>query len=109
MSFLRQSNRISQRCLLIADDLTGGADSGAQFAKRGLSTLLISVKERAQIDFSKYGSLDVLVINTDSRRLTPDKASNLVSSLCRVYDINLFPVIYKKIDSNSQGKCWIRD
>jgi uncharacterized protein YgbK (DUF1537 family) len=103
MSFLRQSNRISQRCLLIADDLTGGADSGAQFAKRGLSTLLISVKEGAQIDFSKYASNDVLVINTDSRRLTPDKASDLVSSLCREYDRNLFPVIYKKIDSTLRG------
>jgi uncharacterized protein YgbK (DUF1537 family) len=103
MSFLRQSNRISQRCLLIADDLTGGADSGAQFAKRGFSTLLISVKEGAQIDFSKYTSSDVLVINTDSRRLTPDKASDLVSSLCRGYDRNLFPVIYKKIDSTLRG------
>jgi uncharacterized protein YgbK (DUF1537 family) len=44
-----------------------------------------------------------LVINTDSRRLTPDKASNLVSSLCREYDRNLFPVIYKKIDSTLRG------
>ncbi len=30
-----------QHCLLIADDLTGGADAGAQFAKRGLKTLLV--------------------------------------------------------------------
>jgi uncharacterized protein YgbK (DUF1537 family) len=103
MSFLRQANRIFQRCLLIADDLTGGADSGAQFAKRGLSTLLISVKEGTQIDFIKYASTDVLVINTDSRRLTPEKASTLVSSLCRKYDRNLFPVIYKKIDSTFRG------
>jgi uncharacterized protein YgbK (DUF1537 family) len=103
MSFLRQSNRISQRCLLIADDLTGGADAGAQFAKRGLSTLLISVKGGAQIDFTKYASKDVLVVNTDSRGLTPDKASSLVSSLCREYDRNLFPIIYKKIDSTLRG------
>jgi uncharacterized protein YgbK (DUF1537 family) len=94
---------MSQRCLLIADDLTGGADAGAQFAKRGLSTLLISVKVGAQIDFTKYGSTDVLVIDTDSRKLTPDKASHLVSSLCREYDRNLFPVIYKKIDSTLRG------
>jgi uncharacterized protein YgbK (DUF1537 family) len=94
---------MNQRCLLIADDLTGGADAGAQFAKRGLRTLLISAKEGAQIDFLKYGSADVLVINTDSRRLTPDRASHLVSSLCREYDRNLFPVIYKKIDSTLRG------
>ncbi len=94
---------MSQRCLLISDDLTGGADAGAQFAKRGLSTLLISVKQGTQVDFNKYISKDVLVINTDSRGLTPDKASNLVSSLCRGYDRNLFPIIYKKIDSTLRG------
>jgi len=94
---------MSQRCLLISDDLTGGADAGAQFAKRGLSTLLISVKGGAQTDFAKYASTDVLVVNTDSRRLTPDKASKLVSSLCREYDRTLFPIIYKKIDSTLRG------
>jgi uncharacterized protein YgbK (DUF1537 family) len=34
-----------QRCLLISDDLTGGADTGAQFAKNGLSTLLICLQD----------------------------------------------------------------
>ena len=33
-----------QRCLLIADDLTGGADAGAQFAKKGLRTLMLTLK-----------------------------------------------------------------
>jgi len=92
-----------QRCLLISDDLTGGADAGAQFAKRGLSTLLISFREGTDIDFHKYVSKDVLVINTDSRGLNPDKASRLVSSLCRKYDRNLFALIYKKIDSTLRG------
>jgi uncharacterized protein YgbK (DUF1537 family) len=92
-----------QRCLLISDDLTGGADAGAQFAKRGLSTFLISFREGTDIDFHKYASKDVLVINTDSRGLNPDKASRLVSSLCRKYDRNLFTLIYKKIDSTLRG------
>jgi uncharacterized protein YgbK (DUF1537 family) len=94
---------MNQRCLLISDDLTGGADAGAQFAKRGLSTLLISFREGSEIDFHRYVSKDVLVINTDSRGLNPDKASKLVSSLCRKYDRNFFPVIYKKIDSTLRG------
>jgi len=91
------------RCLLIADDLTGGADTGAQFAERGLSTLLISLKESHNIDFSQYRERDVLVINTDSRGLTPDEAQSLVSSLLRNYDKGLFPIIYKKIDSTLRG------
>ncbi len=91
------------RCLLIADDLTGGADTGAQFAERGLSTLLIPLKEGHTIDFSQYPERDVLVINTDSRGLTPDEAHGLVSSLLRNYDKALFPLIYKKIDSTLRG------
>lgn len=94
---------MSQRCLLIADDLTGGADAGAQFAKRGLRTVLISLKQGTQIDLTQYVSKDVLVVNTDSRGLPPDKAIRLVSSLCKEYDRNLFPIVYKKIDSTLRG------
>jgi len=91
------------RCLLIADDLTGGADTGAQFAKRGFSTLLISFKEGLNIDFSQFRERDVLVVNTDSRGSSPDKAFSLVSSLLKNYDEELFPIIYKKIDSTLRG------
>lgn len=94
---------MSQRCLLIADDLTGGADAGAQFAKRGLATLLISLKSNEGIDFSKHTLQDVLVINTDSRGLSPEKAFLKVSNLLNRFDQKLFPIIYKKIDSTLRG------
>ncbi|MBM4323440.1 MAG: hypothetical protein FJ115_07780 [Deltaproteobacteria bacterium] len=94
---------MNQRCLLIADDLTGGADAGAQFAKRGLTTLLIFGKDNARVDFSKYSQPDVLVINTDSRGLSPEKASSLISNLFKNYDKELFSIIYKKIDSTLRG------
>jgi len=94
---------MSQRCLLIADDLTGGADAGAQFAKRGLRTLLISVRDNPLIDFSEYINREVLVVNTDSRGLSPEKAFSLVSSLIKGYNKELFPVVYKKIDSTLRG------
>ena len=92
-----------QRCLIIADDLTGGADTGAQFAKRGLSTLLISLTGRRRIDFTKYLKRDVLVINTISRGLSPDKAFDVVSGSLKKYEERDFPVIYKKIDSTLRG------
>jgi len=92
-----------QRCLLIADDLTGGADAGAQFAKRGLRTLLLSIKTDIQIDLSKYDQQDVLVVNTDSRGLNPEKAHILISNLLKNYREVLFPIIYKKIDSTLRG------
>jgi uncharacterized protein YgbK (DUF1537 family) len=94
---------MSQRCLLIADDLTGGADAGAQFAKRGLRTLLISLLDDAKIDFSRHIHQDVLVINTDSRGLSPEKAFLKISNLLKQFDQKLFPIIYKKIDSTLRG------
>jgi uncharacterized protein YgbK (DUF1537 family) len=94
---------MNRRCLLIADDLTGGADAGAQFAKRGLRTLLISLFDDAKIDFSKHIHQDVLVINTDSRGLSPEKAFLKVSNLLKRFDQKLFPIIYKKIDSTLRG------
>jgi uncharacterized protein YgbK (DUF1537 family) len=94
---------MSQRCLLIADDLTGGADAGAQFAKRGLRTLLISLLDDVKVDFSKHRHQDVLVINTDSRGLSPEKAFLKVSNLLKRFDQKLFPIIYKKIDSTLRG------
>jgi uncharacterized protein YgbK (DUF1537 family) len=84
-----------QRCLVIADDLTGAADAGAQFAKRGLDTRLISCKDRSKIDFSRYIHQDVLVVNTDSRGLSPDEASSLISDVLKNYKKDLFPILYK--------------
>jgi uncharacterized protein YgbK (DUF1537 family) len=94
---------MSQRCLLIADDLTGGADAGAQFAKWGLNTLLISWNENTKFDLSRYIHQDVLVVNTNSRGLSPDKASSLISNLLKNYEKDLFPLLYKKIDSTLRG------
>ena len=95
--------RMMQRCLLIADDLTGGADAGAQFAKRGFTTLLISLKTGARVDLSKFTQQGVLVVNTDSRELSPERAYSVISNLLKDYQEALFPIIYKKIDSTLRG------
>ncbi len=94
---------MAQRCLLIADDLTGGADAGAQFAKKGLRTHLVSLREDGKADFPTHTNQDVLVINTDSRGLSPEKAFLKVSHLFESFDQRLFPIIYKKIDSTLRG------
>ncbi len=94
---------MKQRCLIIADDLTGGADTGAQFAKNGLSTFLITSDESYPIDFSKYSHHNTLVINTDSRGLNPGAAFLSVSNLLKGFNPDLFPLIYKKVDSTLRG------
>jgi uncharacterized protein YgbK (DUF1537 family) len=93
---------LTQRCLIIADDLTGGADAGAQFARKGLNTLLI-LTHGSKVDFSKYPDREVLVISTHSRGLPPEEAFRRVSLLLEGYSKKFFPIVYKKIDSTLRG------
>lgn len=92
-----------QRCLLIADDLTGGADAGVQFAKKGLNTFLISLIHPPAADFSKFPVKDVLVISTNSRGARPEDAFRIVCDLLESYNRESFPILYKKIDSTLRG------
>jgi len=94
-----------QRCLLIADDLTGGADAGVQFVKRGLKTLLIPFRGDRPVPFMAHPA-DVLVINTITRGLPPAEAFDILSvlsGLLKSFDPKRFPILYKKIDSTLRG------
>jgi len=94
-----------RRCLIIADDLTGGADTGVQFAKRGLKTLLVSFGADEFAPFADHATqeLDVLVVNTISRGLSPVKAAETISKLLKSFAPGEFPILYKKIDSTLRG------
>ena len=94
-----------QHCLLIADDLTGGADAGVQFVKRGLKTLLIPFRGDRPVPFMAHPA-DVLVINTITRGLPPAEAFDILSvlsGLLKSFDPKRFPILYKKIDSTLRG------
>jgi len=92
-----------QHCLLIADDLTGGADAGVQFAKRGLKTLLVPFRGEGSRPLATRPAQDVLVINTITRGLPPTEAFDILSGLLKIFDPKRFPVLYKKIDSTLRG------
>ena len=94
--------REGQRCLLIADDLTGGADAGVQFAKRGLKTLLVAFRGEGD-PLAARPAQDILVINTITRSLPPAEAFDILSSLLKGFDPKQFPILYKKIDSTLRG------
>jgi D-threonate/D-erythronate kinase len=91
-----------QHCLIIADDLTGGADAGVQFAKRGLKTLLIPFNGEGPHPFAGHPE-EVLVVNTASRSLPAAKAFDILSTLLNGFDSTRFPILYKKIDSTFRG------
>ncbi|KYH32737.1 four-carbon acid sugar kinase family protein [Neomoorella mulderi] len=89
-----------ERIAIIADDLTGASDTGAQFCQHGFRTLVVIDAETiGQVGWEK----EVLAINADTRHLTAIEAYQ------RVYEIALklkkaaISRVYKKIDSTLRG------
>ena len=89
--------------LIIADDLTGGADTGVQFAKRGFRTILLSLQPESFLDLNGFLNHEVVVVNTGSRNLSPQRARSAITALFSMVSCRSFPFIYKKIDSTLRG------
>ena len=85
---------------IIADDLTGGMDSGIQAGKQGLSATLV-------IDREKIGklmsSMDIVVINTSSRGYSKGEAYQSVKEAIKTLSDQKVELLYKKIDSTIRG------
>jgi D-threonate/D-erythronate kinase len=86
--------------VLVADDLTGAADSAAPFASHGLSTRLILGKQPAPL-----GKVDVTALSTRSRDMSSDDALAAIADACDWIDRHgpESPIIFKKIDSTMRG------
>ena len=78
---------------IIADDLTGSLDTGVQFSKWGL-TSLVSLRG------SPPPEMACVIMNTDSRAVPPDVAAERVERAARLLRGRL---VYKKIDSTLRG------
>jgi len=83
----------AQRLGVIADDLTGALDTGVQFSKRGLASL-VGLKDSAPSDVA------CMILNTDSRAVSADVAAARASCAARLLHGRL---VYKKIDSTLRG------
>ena len=85
--------------LIIADDFTGALDTGVQFAAYGAATRVM-VKD--QVDFASCDA-QVLVVDTETRHLPPEKAYQIVEELTRAACRAGIRYIYKKTDSALRG------
>lgn len=95
-----------QRCLIIADDLTGAADAGVHFAGRGLRTLLVPLGKggiRSRPSGPCGPATEILAVNTASRALPPAEAFRIHADLLGTLDREAFPILYKKVDSTLRG------
>jgi uncharacterized protein YgbK (DUF1537 family) len=86
--------------LIIADDLTGAADTGASLARAGWLTLV------ALHSITQLPACDALVLSTQSRGLAPAEAEARVRLAARQAQgegQTEAPYIYKKLDSTLRG------
>ena len=77
------TTQASPRILIVADDLTGGNACGALFAEAGLRTITVTETSPAG-NIESSGLLDdfaAVVVNTDSRHLPTQQASELYTEL----------------------------
>jgi uncharacterized protein YgbK (DUF1537 family) len=85
---------------VIADDLTGANDTGVQFSKQGLKTIVLT---HIQALKEVCDQVDVIVLDTESRTLPNSNAYDIArEAATRLIDAQI-PIIYKKIDSTLKG------
>jgi len=84
--------------LVIADDFTGAAEIGGIAHLFGLSVSIM--KEWS--DSSKHKE-DVIIIDTNTRRLDPEETSGKIIKILENVDFSKIELIYKKVDSVLRG------
>ena len=97
---IRKSIDLSTKLAVIADDLTGSNDTGVQYSKQGLETIVVTklenipkIKDRA----------DVIVIDSESRADKSEIAYSKVKKAAEAIKKIGINVVYKKIDSTLRG------
>lgn len=88
------------KLVVIADDLTGANDTGVQFSKVGLKTIVLLGSENNEL---VVDGGDVLVFDTDSRAESTAAAARRVTEACKMVDKLNISHLYKKIDSTLRG------
>lgn len=87
---------------IIADDLTGANDSGVQLAEKGISTSVLFNIPENDILLNKG-----LVIDTNSRTLSPEEASSITERAAEFLKKENYSLIFKKMDSTLRGNIGI--
>lgn len=89
------------RLIIIADDFTGGLDTGVQFSQKGIRTRVVTDWKTDYLQAA--GECEVLVVVAEMRHLSPSEAAQIVSAIVRKAVALNIPFIYKKTDSGLRG------
>jgi uncharacterized protein YgbK (DUF1537 family) len=88
------------KLIIVADDFTGANDTGVQFSKNKLKTIVITENEHIKESLRKC---DVLVINTESRFDDPQTAYKKTFDAGKIIAEEEVKYFYKKLDSTMRG------
>jgi len=88
------------KLLIVADDFTGANDTGVQFAKKKLRTIMLTGKEKIRTTLK---NCDVLVVDTESRFDGGDTAYIKAREAGKTAEKEKIKYVYKKLDSTMRG------
>ncbi len=88
------------KLVIIADDFTGSNDTGVQFAKKGLTTVVTTNIDEIPESLTKN---DIIVFDTESRFDNKDAAYKKVKTIASKVKSKGVKRLYKKIDSTFRG------
>jgi D-threonate/D-erythronate kinase len=88
------------KLVIVADDFTGAGDTGVQFSRKQLRTIVISDNERIK---ESLGKCDVLAVNTESRFDDPQTAYKKTFDAGKIISAENVKYFYKKLDSTMRG------
>src|SRR5688500_7223991 len=107
---------MSPHLTIIADDLTGGLDTGVAFAVRGWRTLLgfasqlsvTSLETDTSTDDRPVMTNDCLIWDSETREADEETARRILRQVCAELSVRAAPRLYKKIDSTLRGP-WLAE
>jgi 2-keto-3-deoxygluconate permease len=91
---------VKEKLLIVADDFTGANDTGVQFSKRHLRTIVITNNDHIN---KSLEDCDVLVVDTESRFDNKDTAYRKTYKIGKLVKAKNIKYIYKKLDSTFRG------
>jgi len=89
-----------EKILIVADDLTGANDTGVQFSKKHLKSIVITDKKFISNSLQDF---DVLVFDTESRFDDTETAYRKTFEIGKIAKEKNIKYIYKKLDSTFRG------
>jgi 2-keto-3-deoxygluconate permease len=91
---------INDKLLIVADDFTGANDTGVQFSKIGLRSMVIINKTHISKSLKEC---DVLIVDTESRFDDKETAYRKAYETGKISKANHIKYYYKKLDSTLRG------